>query len=100
MNLKILFKENFLEEELFQQTGYKPEQEPFSLERSDSEVSQHQCFVMHQRWTKALQSLTLQPCIAGGCSASGEPSSRLKPLTLKFEMFETSLDTGPTVWLY
>ena len=49
MKLKILFKENFLEEELFQQTGYKPEQEPFSLERSDSEVSQRQCFVMHQR---------------------------------------------------
>lgn len=37
-----------------------------------------------------------QPGVSGGCSASREPSSSLKPLTLKFDMFQKSLDVGAT----
>lgn len=44
---------------------------------------------------KGMAGADPQPAVPGGCSASGEPSSSLKPLTLKFDMFQMSLDVGP-----
>lgn len=95
--IKIFFKENFLEDELPNRFWTRARTFPLRVLWPCS-------FSMSVFCNAALKGgmagANPQPAVSGGCSASGEPSSSLKPLTLKLEMFQKSLGMGPTGWLY